>query len=35
MGVNATPTIYVNGQKVDNSYPLIKAKIDEALAQQG
>lgn len=35
MGVNATPTIYVNGQKVDNSYPLIKAKIDELLAQQG
>ncbi|MEZ4767043.1 MAG: DsbA family protein [Caldilineales bacterium] len=35
LGVNATPTIYVNGQKVDNSYPLIKAKIDEALAQQG
>lgn len=35
LGVNATPTIYVNDQKVDNSYPLIKAKIDEALAQQG
>lgn len=35
LGVNATPTIYVNGQKVDNSYPLIKAKIDEELAKQG
>ncbi len=34
-GVNATPTILVNGQKVDNSYPLIKAKIDEELAKQG
>lgn len=34
-GVNATPTIFVNGQRVDNSYTLIKAKIDEALAQQG
>ena len=35
LGVNATPTIYVNGQKVDNSYSLIKAKIDEELAKQG
>lgn len=34
LGVNATPTIFVNGQKVDNSYSLIKAKIDQELAKQ-
>jgi protein-disulfide isomerase len=35
LGVNATPTIYINGQKVDNSLTLIRAKIDEELAKQG
>lgn len=35
LGVNATPTIYVNGQQVVFSYPEIKAAIDAALAQAG
>ncbi len=35
LGVNATPTIYVNGQQVLFSYPEIKAAIDAALAQAG
>ena len=36
LAVSGTPTIYVNGKKVDNpSYPDIKAAIDAALLQQG
>lgn len=36
LAVSGTPTIYVNGKKVDNpSYPDIKAAIDAALQQQG
>jgi protein-disulfide isomerase len=36
MGVSATPSIYVNGRKVENpSYAEIKAAIDVALQQQG
>lgn len=33
--VNATPTIFVNGQRVDFSYPAIKAVIDAELAKAG
>ena len=36
LAVSGTPTIYVNGKKIDNpSYPDIKAAIDAALLQQG
>ena len=36
LAVSGTPTIYVNGKKVENpSYPDIKAAIDAALLQQG
>lgn len=35
LGVNSTPTIYFNGEKLDKipSYDDLKKKIDEALAK--
>ncbi len=31
LGVNSTPTVYINGERVESSYLAIKAALDEAL----